>query len=230
VLHLGRMILELTIVALGAYLIGSIPFGLLLTKAAGLGDIRTIGSGNIGATNVLRTGNKKLAALTLLLDGLKGWLGVYLLIPMYKIYFLISHHQTINMNNFSNLNNEILAYIYFFIAISMPAFIVLGHCFPIWLKFKGGKGVATSLGVALALYPPIGLGACLTWLVIAFIFRISSLAALIAMISLPCLAYVLGEPAYIELYIFIAALVFYRHKDNIKRLLAGTEPKIGQKK
>lgn len=223
-LHLGRMILELTIVALSAYLIGSIPFGLLLTKAAGLGDIRTIGSGNIGATNVLRTGNKKLAALTLLLDGFKGFAPLYLL----SFFFL----QQDPRNAYTDClpgpcyppatDPRILS-------VALIA-VILGHCFPIWLKFKGGKGVATALGATIGLSPFIGLGACLSWLLTALLFRISSLSALVAMLTLPGFAWYLDMPAYIFPLAIIAAFVFYRHKDNIKRLLAGTEPKIGQKK
>jgi glycerol-3-phosphate acyltransferase PlsY len=182
------------------YLIGSIPFGLILTKLFGYGDIRKIGSGNIGATNVLRTGNKKLAALTLLCDSLKGALAVY---------FLSSPD---------------------FAKMQMGAFIVLGHCFPVWLKFKGGKGVATALGVLLAAVPYAGLTACLTWLVTAKITKISSLSALVALAIAPIITLIFYGTYAALICVLITALIFYRHKDNIKRLLNGTEPKIGQKK
>lgn len=176
------------------YLIGSVPFGLILSKTFGLGDIRKIGSGNIGATNVLRTGNKKLAALTLILDAAKGAFAV----------FVGSYDGAI--------------------------FAVIGHCYPVWLKFKGGKGVATALGVFLAATPFSGLAACAMWLAVAFTTKISSLAALIALLTAPIVTYFIygAEPAAIAL--LITALVWWRHRENIKRLLNGTEPKISFKK
>lgn len=186
-----------------AYLLGSIPFGLVLTRMAGHGDIRKIGSGNIGATNVLRTGNKPLALLTLLLDGGKGAIAV-----------LIARY----------CGSEDAA-------LAAGLFSILGHCFPVWLKFQGGKGVATTLGMFLALAPYTGLVAIGTWLVMAALFRISSLAALIAMISTPVSAYVIyHNPVLAGVSLFVAAFVWYRHKTNIKRLLKGEEPKIGKKK
>lgn len=184
-----------------AYLIGSIPFGLVLTKLAGYGDIRAIGSGNIGATNVLRTGNKPLAFLTLVLDSGKGAAAV-LLLPLV----------------FGGLP----------IAIGFAA--ILGHCFPVWLKFKGGKGVSTAFGTLLAATPLTGLAAFLVWIGMALTFRISSLAALTAAAATPLITlYFYGAfPAAITL--LIAAIIFWRHQENIKRLMKGAEPKIGQKK
>lgn len=183
-----------------SYLIGSIPFGLIVTRLAGLGDIRNIGSGNIGATNVLRTGNKKLAALTLLLDALKG-------IPVILFMF----DQPYN-------------------ALIIGFAAIIGHCYPVWLKFKGGKGVATTLGVLLAAVPFTGLIACATWLVSAKAGKISSVAALSAMIVAPIMTYVFYGmyPALVNA--LISALVIWRHRENIKRIRAGTEPKIGQGK
>jgi glycerol-3-phosphate acyltransferase PlsY len=181
------------------YLLGSIPFGLLLTRAAGLGDIRTIGSGNIGATNVLRTGRKELAAATLLLDGLKGAVAVLifrLLGPPGAMYWA-----------------------------GLGA--VIGHLFPVWLGFKGGKGVATSYGVLIALSWPVGLAAGAVWLAAAAALRISSLAALISFALAPVLAWFLADAPTAELALIIAVLVFARHHTNIRRLLAGSEPRIG---
>lgn len=187
---------------LAAYIIGSIPFGFMLTKLFSKQDIREIGSGNIGATNVLRTGNKLLALLTLLFDASKGALAIFFL-PLVLPYGATP------------------------IAIGLLA--IIGHCFPIWLKFKGGKGVATTLGVLLAAVPFAGLAACGVWLAAAFAFKISSLAALIAIGSAPIVVFFIygGAPAVV--CALIAALVFWRHKENIQRLLKGTEPKIGAK-
>jgi glycerol-3-phosphate acyltransferase PlsY len=187
--------------ALVAYLIGSIPFGLVLTRLAGLGDIRKVGSGNIGATNVLRTGRKGLAALTLLLDGFKGWVAVF-------------GAQQFGPD----------------MAVIAAAFAVVGHIFPVWLKFRGGKGMATALGVLIGLAWPVGLAACGTWLVTAAIFRYSSLAALVAVAAAPVYAWFLADPQRVELSIFLAALVWLRHHQNIRRLLKGEEPKIGAEK
>jgi len=194
----------------GGYLLGSIPFGLLLTRLAGLGDIRNVGSGNIGATNVLRTGRKDLAALTLLLDAAKGAAAVLL----------------------GKLYGPDIAVIAGFGAL-------LGHLFPVWLKFNGGKGVATFLGIALAIAWPIGLLACATWLLAAALFRISSLAALLAVIAMPLFAWLLTDPRFAwsladpqkaQLGAAMALLVILRHHQNIRRLLGGTEPRIGAKK
>ncbi len=184
------------------YLLGSIPFGMLLTRLAGLGDIRAIGSGNIGATNVLRTGRKGLAAATLILDGGKGALAAA----------MAAH-----------------------LAGTEPGLIagfaaVLGHNFPLWLKFKGGKGVATTFGVLLVTAWPVGLAACLTWLAVAKLFRISSLAALAALALSPIYALLLATPEHALMAAGLAGLGFIRHHANIRRLLKGEEPRIGQKK
>jgi acyl phosphate:glycerol-3-phosphate acyltransferase len=189
--------------AIGGYLLGSIPFGLVLTRLAGLGDIRKIGSGNIGATNVLRTGNKVLAALTLLLDGAKGGVAV-----------LVASTWGPDM------------------AVLAGGGAFLGHLFPVWLKFNGGKGVATFLGTVLALHWPAGLLACATWLAVAYLFKFSSLAALVAVALSAVYAFYIpaGQvPAYqrLELIGVMALLVFIRHHANIRRLLSGTEPRIG---
>jgi glycerol-3-phosphate acyltransferase PlsY len=182
------------------YLLGSIPFGLLLTKAAGLGDIRGIGSGNIGATNVLRTGNKGLAAVTLLLDGLKGATAV--LVP-----WILDGRD---------------------VALVAGLAAVVGHLFPVWLHFKGGKGVATGLGVLIAASWPVGLTAGAAWLIVARLARISSLAALAAFVVAPLGALILHDFSVVKLSFTIAVLVFVRHQANIRRLIAGTEPRIGQ--
>lgn len=185
------------------YLFGSVPFGLLLTRAAGLGDIRAIGSGNIGATNVLRTGNKKLAAATLLLDGAKGAVAV--------------------MAARALAGDDA--------ALAAGLFSIIGHVFPVWLKFRGGKGVATTLGMLLALAPYTGLAACAVWLAIAVIARISSLSALVAITSTPLSAFFLyNDPRLAIVCAIIAGLVFFTHRANIARLISGTEPKIGKKK
>ncbi|MEP4036905.1 glycerol-3-phosphate 1-O-acyltransferase PlsY [Pseudophaeobacter sp.] len=183
------------------YLLGSIPFGLVLTRLMGLGNLREIGSGNIGTTNVLRTGSKAAAAATLILDGGKGAAAVLLA---------------------RSLAGEDAAQL-----AGLMAF--LGHCFPVWLKFKGGKGVATFLGLMLALAWPVGIACCLTWVATAAVSRISSLSALVAALAAPLWAYLLGYPAVILLPILLAAVVFWRHGANISRLLAGSEPRIGQK-
>lgn len=182
------------------YLIGSVPFGLLLSRLAGHGDIRAIGSGNIGATNVLRTGDKRLAALTLLLDGGKGAVAV-----------LIAAQFSLEA------------------AIWAGFGAVVGHNFPVWLRFRGGKGVATSLGVLLAAAWPVGLLACVTWLATAFLFRFSSLAALVGLIAAPIYATWLAPGPVVPLGIALAILSVARHRENIKRLLKGEEPRIGKK-
>jgi acyl phosphate:glycerol-3-phosphate acyltransferase len=187
--------------ALLGYLLGSIPFGLILTRAAGLGDIRGIGSGNIGATNVLRTGSKGLAAATLLLDGLKG-----------AVAILLARRLG---------GDEAMLW--------AGVGAVLGHAFPVWLGFKGGKAVATSYGVLIAASWPVGLCAGAVWLAMAAVTRTSSLAALVSFALAPVLAAVLADPTIVKLALSIAVLVFIRHHENIRRLLAGTEPRIGQK-
>lgn len=186
--------------AIFGYLMGSVPYGLLLTRIAGMGDIRAIGSGNIGATNVLRTGNKKLAALTLLLDGLKGFLAVFLV-------GIVLHHAML---------------------VTSLA-VVLGHLFPVWLKFKGGKGVATGFGVFFAIAWPLGVICCLVWLLVAFTLRYSSLAALIACAVAPIAALFLVGKLPAETVLLISALVYWKHRPNIQRLLRGEESRIGQK-
>ncbi len=187
---------------IGGYAFGSIPFGLVLCYLAGYGDIRKIGSGNIGATNVLRTGNKPLAALTVLLDSSKGAIAVLI-----AAAFLDRHAM---------------------FGAALGA--VIGHNFPVWLKFKGGKGVATTLGTFIALSWPVGLACCAAWLVTALITRISSLSALVALALAPVFAVTIGEPKQLYLIGLISLIGWIRHKDNITRLLAGAEPKIGQKK
>ena len=183
------------------YVLGSIPFGMVIAKVMGLGNLREIGSGNIGATNVLRTGNKKAAALTLLFDAGKGAVAVLLA---------------------SAFIGEDAAQI-----AGLAAF--LGHLFPVWLGFRGGKGVATFIGILLALYWPLGLAACATWLFFALTFRISSLAALAAAGFAPVWMQVLGNTEPLYLGIVLGILIYIRHWANIKRILAGTEPKIGKK-
>ncbi len=203
----------LAIALVAGYLLGSVPFGLVLTRAAGLGDIRKIGSGNIGATNVLRTGNKALALATLVLDSGKGAIAVLILRAIWG-------PDTALVAGFGAL---------------------LGHLFPVWLGFKGGKGVATALGTLIAFSWPIGLAACATWALVAAVFRFSSLAALVAVAAAPLFAWylpILWAPGQelggdLQLAGFAAAmaiLIWVKHKTNIARLLAGTEPKIGQKK
>jgi acyl phosphate:glycerol-3-phosphate acyltransferase len=193
--------ISLAIVAVLAYLLGSIPFGLVITRAMGLGDLRTIGSGNIGATNVLRTGNKGAALATLLLDAGKGGIAVMI------------------ARAFVGPDAAQLA--------ALAAF--LGHLFPVWLGFKGGKGVATFLGTLLALAWPVGLAACATWAATAAISRISSLSALVAAASGAVWAWAFGQPQMIALIAILAALVIIRHHANIARIRAGTEPRIGKR-
>ena len=190
------------------YLSGSIPFGLLLTKAFGLGDIRQTGSGNIGATNVLRTGNKALAGATLLADIAKGALPVFLATKYAAVQF-----------GPSSMVGEIA------LLAGLGAF--LGHLFPIWLKFKGGKGVATYIGVLIGLYWPFAVFFCGVWLVATLVFRISSLSALIAAATLPIVASTSGHKAFVFVILLMSGLVFLKHKDNIKRLIRGEESKIG---
>ena len=191
----------LVVALIGGYLLGSIPFGLLLTRLAGLGDIRAIGSGSIGATNVLRTGNKTLAAATLLLDAAKGAAAVLL------------------ARRLAGADAALLA----------GAGAMLGHLFPLWLGFRGGKGVATGLGVLLAVAWPVGLAAFAVWLAVAVLFRVSSLAALAACAAAPIFAWALsgGGGRTVLLVALLAIAVVAKHHANIRRLLEGTEPKIG---
>jgi glycerol-3-phosphate acyltransferase PlsY len=202
--------------ALGGYLLGSIPFGLVLTRICGLGDIRKIGSGNIGATNVLRTGRKDLALLTVILDASKAGLAAFLAEK------LTSSADIIISGLYTQIN--IVA------GLIAGTCGVLGHNFPIWLKFKGGKGVASTFGFILAMTPQIALLALATWLVVAVISRYSSLSAITAAVLTPFYAFFLTEPVYSICYTAVALLVLYRHRANIVRLCKGEESKISFKK
>jgi len=195
-LELGLM--NIFLVILFAYLIGSIPFGIIISKIMGLGNLRNIGSGNIGATNVLRTGNKLAAILTLIFDLLKGAISVII------TYYI-----------FNDTTAQIAA---------LSSF--LGHCFPIWLKFKGGKGVATFIGISLALYWPAGILICLTWALTAFLSRVSSLSALISSLSSILWVWILGVPSAVFVMTVLTILIWFRHIENIKRIIKNTEPKI----
>ncbi len=180
------------------YGLGSIPFGLLLTRLAGLGDVRKIGSGNIGATNVLRTGRRGLAALTLLLDGGKGGAAALIAGAFYGPDM----------------------------AVTAAAAAVIGHMLPVWLKFRGGKGVATALGVLLAMAWPVGVASCLIWLAMAFLFRFSSLSSITSLAAGPFLAWHLASPQIAELAGFLAVLVIAKHYENFRRLVKGEESRI----
>ncbi|WP_309667157.1 glycerol-3-phosphate 1-O-acyltransferase PlsY [Tabrizicola sp.] len=193
--------MTLLLVAVLAYLLGSVPFGIVITRALGLGDLRQIGSGNIGATNVLRTGNKGAALATLVLDAAKGAAAV-----------LIA--RALVAEDAAQL-------------AGLAAF--LGHLFPVWLGFKGGKGVATFLGILLALAWPVGLATCATWLVVALVSRTSSLAALFAAATSSLWLFFLDEGRMLFLTIVLTLLVYLRHQENLRRIKAGTEPKIGRK-
>jgi acyl phosphate:glycerol-3-phosphate acyltransferase len=182
------------------YVLGSIPFGVILTRMFGAGDLRTIGSGNIGATNVLRTGRKGLAAATLILDVLKGAGAVWLVDWLFP-------------------GNAALA--------AAGAFI--GHCYPVWLGYKGGKGVATLMGIALALYWPMGLVYAVIWIGLLASLRISSVAGMVAAVSTPVSAAIFDRFDYVMLLLALALIVLWKHGQNIERLLAGTEPRVGRK-
>lgn len=197
----------LTLSAIVGYLLGSVPFGLVLTRLAGLGDIRKIGSGNIGATNVLRTGRKDLALLTLLLDSGKAALAAGI------AYYCVPEESVGDLA-----------------ALIAGTAGVVGHNFPVWLKFQGGKGVASTLGMMLATCWQVGLSSCLTWLAVALVFRYSSLAALTALIAAPFYALYFATPEYACFYGFLALLSVIRHRANIVRLLHGEETKIRMKK
>jgi glycerol-3-phosphate acyltransferase PlsY len=184
-----------------SYLLGSIPFGVILTRLGGAGDLRTIGSGNIGATNVLRTGRKGLAAATLLLDMAKGAVAVLLVAHLFP-------------------GNALLA--------AAGAFI--GHCYPVWLKFKGGKGVATLMGIVVALYWPLGLVYAVVWLGLLAGLRISSVAGMAAALSAPFAAALFGRFDLVLLLLALALIVFWKHRENVERLFSGTEPRIGRSK
>ncbi len=185
--------------ALG-YLLGTIPFGLFFTWASGAGDVRKIGSGNIGATNVLRTGKRWAAAATLICDGAKGAAAV-----------LLARHFFPGHEAFAGLG------------------VVLGHLFPVWLRFKGGKGVATFLGICFALYWPVGLAVAVTWLGAAYVWRISSLSALIAIALSSAYFLLFGRYPYAALALPLSLLIYWMHRENIRRLLSGSEPRIGAK-
>jgi len=187
------------------YLLGSIPFGVILTRAFGAGDLRQIGSGNIGATNVLRTGRKGLAAATLILDGAKGAVAV-----------LLARHFFPETGDHG--------------AMVAGAAAMIGHCYPVWLKFKGGKGVATLLGLSLALAWPIGLVFAGVWLGAVLLLRISSLGGMLGAVAAPLAALALGYPIYAIGLAGLAAIVLWRHRENIARLRAGTEPRVGAMK
>ncbi len=189
----------------GGYLLGSIPFGVLLARAFGAGDLRQIGSGNIGATNVLRTGRKGLAAATLLLDGAKGAAAV-----------LLARHFVPELGDHA--------------AMIAGAAAMIGHCYPVWLSFRGGKGVATLLGLALALAWPIGLVFAAVWLGTVLLLRISSLGGMLGAVSAPVAAFALGYPVYAVGLAGLAVIVLWRHRENIARLRAGTEPRVGAAK
>ena len=191
----------LTLWATIGYLLGSIPFGMVVASMMNLGNLRDIGSGNIGATNVLRTGNKKAAALTLIFDAAKGAVALLL------------------ARNFAGEDAAQLA----------AVMAMLGHCFPIWLKFNGGKGVATFLGIMLAYSFPVGAACCAAWLISAFLWRISSMGALVSAATSTFLLVGMGEGTALFMGIFLTLMVFFRHRENIKRIRAGTEPKIGAK-
>jgi glycerol-3-phosphate acyltransferase PlsY len=199
---MGLSAADMIIALVFGYLCGTIPFGLLFSRWAGLGDIRTIGSGNIGATNVLRTGNRKIAALTLLCDGLKG------MVPALLLGWLYGPQAGI--------------------LGGLAAFF--GHLFPLWLGFKGGKGVATSIGVLFGLFWPLGLLFVAVWIAMAAVFRISSLSALTASAVSPLAAYLLDRADLILPAAIMAVAVFITHRANIRRLLKGEEPRIGRSK
>jgi len=198
------------------YLLGSVPFGLVLTRLAGYGDIRKIGSGNIGATNVLRTGNKTLALLTVILDAFKAGFAAFLaykFVPNVEFYFL-GYATTLNV----------------FVSLFTGLCGILGHMFPIWLKFKGGKGISSALGFLLVTYWPIGLIALGIWLAMAFAFKYSSLSALTAAVIVPFATFFLAPPVYTFFYTIVVVLVIVKHRANIKRLIKGEESKISFKK
>ena len=185
----------------GGYVLGSIPFGLVLTRIAGFGDIRQIGSGNIGTTNVLRTGRKDLAAATLLLDGGKGAAAALIAAAWGPDMALVAGFGAL-----------------------------IGHLYPLWLRFKGGKGVATALGVLLALAWPVGMAACASWLVVAGLFRYSSLAALLSLAAAPLYAWLfMGDLQMVEFSVIVALFIWAKHHANIRRLLKGEESRIGQR-
>lgn len=214
--------------AASGYLLGSIPFGLVIVKMAGMGDIRNVGSGNIGATNVLRTGRKDLAAATLVLDAGKAGLAFFL-------WFLLSGKHSYSdpavTDTTLRVTTELANPSAFVLGLVSGAFAFIGHCYPVWLKFTGGKGVATFIGLMLASMWQVGLAFAATWLLIAAIFRMSSLAGLIGATVAPIYVWLFGYgPMAIITFALLAALMYWRHRSNIGRIVAGKEPKIGEKK
>ena len=200
-LHTEILWVAPTVALVLGYLLGSIPFGVLLTRFAGAGDLRTIGSGNIGATNVLRTGRKGLAAATLLLDLAKGAAAVWLVDWLFPGDGMVA-----------------------------AAAAFLGHCYPVWLRFRGGKGVATLMGIVLALYWPMGLVYAIVWLGLLALVRISSVAGMAAAVSAPVSGALFGRFDLVMLLLALAAIVLWKHRDNLERLVAGTEPRIGRRR
>lgn len=197
---MGVIWISPTLAVLLGYLLGSIPFGLLLTRLAGGGDLRAVGSGNIGATNVLRTGRKGLAAATLVLDGAKGAVAVLL------AQYIAPDYGSLG-----------------------AAGAFFGHCYPAWLRFRGGKGVATYAGITLALLWPVGLVYAVVWIATLVVTRYSSLGGVLAAMVVPIAAALWGAIDVATLYIALSLVVLWKHRDNISRLLAGTEPRVGQK-
>jgi glycerol-3-phosphate acyltransferase PlsY len=222
---MGASTLSLLVVFAAGYLLGSIPFGLLLTRAAGLGDIRKVGSGNIGATNVLRTGNKWLAAATLLLDALKGTAAVW--VGSFLGALLALREVSATATGAIAPATPVGALLAFGVAGGLGAFI--GHIYPVWLGFRGGKGVATYIGVLLCLAPPAALAFCAIWLLCAAATRYSSLSALVASMATPVVVWLLGAPKLAILLVPLTLLLAYTHRTNIERLLKGEEPRIGAK-
>jgi len=196
--------LDALLALLVGYFIGSIPFGLLLVRAAGKGDVRSVGSGNIGATNVLRAAGKRIAAATLVLDAAKGWMAILVALLLWGP---------------KGFGGEDWA--------ALGAF--LGHCFPIWLRFRGGKGVATLIGIGLGLHWTIGLSVIVAWLGVARLTRISSVGGMSAALAAPLAALAFGHAIYVPALVAILLLVLLRHRDNIRRLIIGAEPRIGSK-
>jgi glycerol-3-phosphate acyltransferase PlsY len=227
--------LPLALLLLAGYLLGSIPFGLLLTRAAGLGDVRNIGSGNIGATNVLRTGNKKLAALTLLLDMLKGAAAVLLGLWIGSALAAQAHVTDLAQAPSNSGGVEIIVTRARTEAFVMAAGLVaglgafIGHIFPVWLGFKGGKGVATYIGVLIAAAWQAALVFAAAWLLTAYFTRYSSLSALVATFVAFIYLAATGGPFVVPAVAIISAVLFWKHRENIRRLMAGTETKIGAK-
>lgn len=226
--------MEYIIAIVGGYLLGSIPFGLILTRLGGYGDIRDIGSGNIGATNVLRTGNKGLALATLILDAGKGALTVglcYLFLgnPYFLEHCPVGIAQDLGTGDLTSVSCVSNTMDPVFLVAAF--FAIIGHLFPVWLKFKGGKGVATTFGTLIALQPIVGIAACGVWLLTALVSRYSSLSALLAVASTPFFAHFLfADPNFTGMCGILASLIWFKHRANVQRLVKGEEPKIGQKK